>query len=180
MDNKLFNVNGKSFYQFKKTLDLILTDEYEEEGVQKRFGVIGSGIRGYRITPKKGIILYWYIDNDRLIEKRVKPIEELVEKYDILPKKLRKHKLEKLENKRVTLPIDILTDTLWSCLNDAQDNIDDFEMEDWEENLDHDGSNNKGFRIYVDKWGHIEEDHGMTIDHYTSLAIKPIYCWHGK
>ena len=66
MDNKLFNVNGRSFLQFKRTLELILTDEYEEEGKERVFGFSGSGIRGFRITKKKGIILYWHLDAEYL------------------------------------------------------------------------------------------------------------------
>lgn len=40
--------------------------------------------------------------------------------------------------------------------------------------------NELGWRLYVDKWGHVEEENGMTIDHYSIAAFKPAYCWYGK
>lgn len=179
MDNKLFNVNGMSFYQLKKTIELILLDEYVEEGIKKRFG--GSGIRGYRISQKKGIILYWNFD-DKLEKKGVLPIEniitnEVLEKHNST-KELRKYKLEKLKDIKITIPINLLVISIWEWLKTI--NINEFELCDWEGNIDHDGFNEKGFRVYVENWGHIKNEDDITIDHYTSFAVKPIYCWYGK
>jgi hypothetical protein len=44
----------------------------------------------------------------------------------------------------------------------------------WDANMDHDGSNSVGWRVYVDDWGHVANNH------YAICAIKPAYMWHGK
>lgn len=41
-------------------------------------------------------------------------------------------------------------------------------------NVDHDGHNTKGWRVYCEKWGHVN---GCP---FAFCAIKPVYCWHGK
>lgn len=42
------------------------------------------------------------------------------------------------------------------------------------EDLDHDGSNVEGWRIYNETWGHVG-DH-----HYAIVAVQPAYIWMGK
>lgn len=46
--------------------------------------------------------------------------------------------------------------------------------EKYDEYLDHDGSNSKGFRVYNESWGKIG---GVA---YAFLAVKPVWAWHGK
>ncbi|WCK57542.1 hypothetical protein PP175_26110 (plasmid) [Aneurinibacillus sp. Ricciae_BoGa-3] len=48
------------------------------------------------------------------------------------------------------------------------------ELDKWDKNLNHDGSNAKGWRVYTEDWGHVNEDH------YAFLAITPAYMWYGK
>lgn len=177
MDNKIFSVNGKSFYQFKTTLQLLLMDEYDNEDQSNRFGVIGSGIRGYKIDKKKGIILYWHLSdgvenvNNLLTLKTSKNID----------KSLRKYKLDLLNDEiksRITMPLDLLTYVLWELLQNFDD--DEIEHSEWEKNFeDVDISFDKGFKIYTEDWGHIKVT-SHTIDHYTKGAIKPVWCWYGK
>lgn len=50
-------------------------------------------------------------------------------------------------------------------------------MEGWDADADHDGSNELGWRVYCDNWGHIETDKGSI---YSGIAIKPAYMWYGK
>lgn len=38
---------------------------------------------------------------------------------------------------------------------------------------DHDGHNSKGWRVYTEDWGHIDND-------WNVIAIKPCFLWHGK
>jgi hypothetical protein len=45
---------------------------------------------------------------------------------------------------------------------------------DWEMNLDHDGHNSLGWRVYCEDWGHVGGEH------YAIAAVKPCYLWHGK
>lgn len=48
------------------------------------------------------------------------------------------------------------------------------ECDNWDADLEHDGHNSKGWRIYTEDWGRIGDD-------WTSyIAIKPAYMWHGK
>lgn len=46
--------------------------------------------------------------------------------------------------------------------------------EPWEGDYDHDGSNDLGWRVYVEDWGHVGTNH------YSICAVKPCYVWHGK
>ena len=51
---------------------------------------------------------------------------------------------------------------------------DKLSWEGWDDNLDHDGNNSRGWRVYVEEWGHIGNHYG------TVCAIRPTYLWHGK
>jgi len=54
------------------------------------------------------------------------------------------------------------------------DKAKDCELAQWERNADHDGHNSHGWRVYVEKWGHVG-------DCSTALcAVKPCFMWHGK
>jgi len=48
-------------------------------------------------------------------------------------------------------------------------------FERWEDDCDHDGHNTLGWRVYCEDWGHV----GRAGWHAT-IAIKPVYLWHGK
>ena len=45
---------------------------------------------------------------------------------------------------------------------------------EWEGNLDHDGSNVVGWRVYLEGWGHIDDRWGVL------CCVKPVYLWLGK
>jgi len=185
MDNKLFNFNGTDFYEFNLALQLLLSEREEDLSfdVDSRYGRIGVGVSGYKFDYSKGLILYWYID-DRLEQKGVKSIEELVKPDKLDPKltkSLRKYKLALLNDdikKRVSIPFELLVHSLWNWFQEFNE-WDKIEYGDWEDNVDHDGSNEKGFRIYKEDWGCVNVDK-YGIDHYTIAAIKPVYCWYGK
>jgi len=44
----------------------------------------------------------------------------------------------------------------------------------WCDLTDHDGSDTRGWQVYVEDWGHVAEQR------YAICAIKPAWCWHGK
>jgi hypothetical protein len=46
--------------------------------------------------------------------------------------------------------------------------------EKYEQELDHDGSNGKGFLVYNEDWGHVAGSH------YAFLGVKPVWAWYGK
>lgn len=43
----------------------------------------------------------------------------------------------------------------------------------WDADADHDGSNELGWRVYTEDWGHVEGE-------WHALAIRPAYVWYGK
>ena len=47
-------------------------------------------------------------------------------------------------------------------------------LDDWDENSDHDGHNEKGWRIFCEDWGYVGNDH------YAFCCISPAYIWYGK
>ena len=46
--------------------------------------------------------------------------------------------------------------------------------EKYQEVLDHDGSNGKGFRVYNEDWGHVAGSH------YAICGVLPVWAWYGK
>jgi hypothetical protein len=44
----------------------------------------------------------------------------------------------------------------------------------WDKNADHDGENIRGWRVYVEDWGHIGDERSVI------CAIRPSYNWIGK
>lgn len=136
MDNRQFDVAGMSKEQLKKTLDILLTDEYGRD----------TKVKGYRFDPDKGLILMWHVT-------------EKTTKFLTPPN------------------LNSLTDIVWEWLKTEE--AKKVKLVDWDKDLDHDGSNSIGFRVYNDEWGHVR-DGKYGLDHYSIAAIKPKYCWYGK
>ena len=84
--------------------------------------------------------------------------------------------LYKYGSKGTPFPMPLKAEELFpiakAWLNDAEAKT--IECVGWDADLQHDGSNRWGWRIYCDDWGHIGEEH------YAFLAIKPAYMWLGK
>ncbi len=55
MDNRVFNVKGRSKEQLLKTIECLLTTQH---------GSIEQ-IKAWRFDPAKGLILYWHFDNQQ-------------------------------------------------------------------------------------------------------------------
>lgn len=104
--------------------------------------------KGWRIDKKYGFILFSYIPTYTYTGKNINefPIPLSAEAICPIIK-------EYLKNKET-----------W-------ENV---EFEDWDKDLDHDGSNGKGWRVYCENWGHIDSESSAFI------AIKPAYMWFGK
>lgn len=148
MDNKLFNINGRTKQQLVRAIDCFLFDEY------------GSyhSVKGWSYRKDKGFVLHSYLrENDKNSE--VKPFTNRIG----IPTSINK---------------DELVDLLWEWLSSEE--ASEVVLGDWEEDLDHDGSNDKGWRLYTEHWGHVFNKDGTTIDHSTLGAFKPCYCWYGK
>lgn len=54
------------------------------------------------------------------------------------------------------------------------DLADELLFEDWDRDYDHDGSNELGWRVYVEDWGHVGSNQ------YAICAVRPAYMWYGK
>ena len=102
------------------------------------------------VDKKKGLILLWYVN-------------------DTWRKKVSKF-LTPLTAKAVTPMI-----AEWLQSDEAKT----IELDHWDENADHDGSNSKGWRVYCERWGHIEGEDGLSYDG-SIVAITPAFMWHGK
>lgn len=142
MENKIFNVNGKTKEQLQLAVQLLLLDEY---GDKKK-------ITGWYCTEEKGMVITWWFGD----------------KYKATPFTDRMGKPSEIgENE--------LVDFLWNWLNSEEARK--VKCEDWAINLkDSDVSNGIGWRLYTDRWGHIEEE-GHSLDHYSIAAFKPVYLW---
>jgi hypothetical protein len=140
MDNKIFNVNGRSKDQLEQTLKLALLDEY---------GKVQT-VKGYVFYPEKGFVLLWHVDPNKPNEKAFP----------------------------VPLSYDMVANVVWDWLK--TDEAESVPLGDWEDDCDHDGDNDKGFRVYTESWGHVHEKGEYTINHYSIVAIKSVYCWYGK
>ena len=145
MDNRIFDINGRTKEQLKLAVKCLLYSEYDKE----------HNVSGWYFRRKKGLVLCAWKSNengyksftDRMGNDKPANGEELVE-------------------------------ILWEWLQ--SDEAKTVEFKDWEIDLEHDGSNNMGWRLYTEEWGHVQYEHGHTIDHATIAAFKPMYLWYGK
>lgn len=65
-----------------------------------------------------------------------------------------------------------LLEMIWEWLKSEE--ADTIELPDWDEDLDHDGHNRKGWRVYCEGWGYVDDSS------YAICAVKPAYMWIGK
>lgn len=48
------------------------------------------------------------------------------------------------------------------------------ELSPWCDDCDHDGHNGKGWQVYLEDWGHVDNQWGVI------CAVKPAFMWYGK
>jgi hypothetical protein len=118
-----------------------------------------SKVRGWYYSPEKGLILTW--TNNTETHKKAKPFtDQFGEPFE-------------------EVTIDELVEILYKWLD--SDDAKKVPYGDWEGNLhDSDVSNSIGWRLYTESWGHITNNDGHTMDHYSMAAFKRINCWYGK
>lgn len=135
MDNRIFNVNGRTDEELKIALKLALSQEGQHKS---------RTIEGWEIDNKKGLVLYWYIPKGH-------------------------NHIQKFPNK---LNVEELFHIVNSFLNSEESNL--IETISWDSDIDQDGHNIPGWRVYCEDWGRIDGRDGSYI------AIKPAYMWMGK
>ena len=100
---------------------------------------------GWNFDKQKGLILFWCCENDNENDVKPFPVEMTAEQCFPFVK-------------------------AWLSSNQAKT----VELKDWDAETDHDGSNEMGFRIYCEDWGHVGDYHSAI------CAIKPVVLWFGK
>jgi len=146
MDNRLFNINGKTKDQLTLAVKCLLLDEYGKNII----------VKGWYFSKQKGLVLTWYLDENE--KEKVTPFTDRM-------------------GKPCAINEDELVDLLWKWLDSEEAKI--VEFEHWESNVDHDGDNDKGWRLYTEDWGCIKYAE-YAIDHYSIGAFKPVWLWYGK
>lgn len=105
--------------------------------------ISGHTIAGYKFIKDKGLVLYNYISSSNTDATKL-PVP--LSPNEIAP--IVYKWLQSDEAKQVP------------CIG-------------WDSDADHDGSNELGWRVYTEDWGHINGE-------WNAIAIKPAYMWYGK
>lgn len=71
------------------------------------------------------------------------------------------------------LTADQVLPTVLAYLDDP-DGHPELKFEEWDADTEHDGYNRKGWRVYVEDWGHVGGNS------YALCAIRPVFLWYGK
>lgn len=153
MDNREFNIKGKTKKQLALALNCLLATEYDDS----------ETVVAWYINQKKGFVLCSYKKEystaftNRLGQNH--PITE-AELVDVLWDWL--NGLKKEEIMGFTNP---------NGEEDEESGDHYFTNSDVSMDL--------GWRLYNEAWGHIKNGE-HTIDHSTIAAFKPSWCWYGK
>lgn len=124
MDNRQFNVKGRSLVQLKLTLDLLLTTEYPNDN--RTTYAEKKKVEAWKFDPERGLVLYNYIPKG-ITDANPFPI---------------------------SMNSDNLAFTLWEWLNNSDQSKNYIIKDPEDVYLNFDGSNYKGFRVYkVNDWG---------------------------
>jgi hypothetical protein len=99
---------------------------------------------GYEFVKEKGLILYSYVSNSN-------------KNIIVFP---------------APIPGELITGIVWSWLQ--SDQAKQVPCEGWDANADHDGDNNKGWRVYLENWGDVGGRWGVI------ACVKPAFIWYGK
>ncbi len=111
-------------------------------------------VKGWYINPEKGLVLTW------------------------MPKEGDSKPFTNNMGKEAPISKEELLPLLWEWLDSDEAKTISTDGQ-WEGNKDHDGHNEKGWKLYTEDWGHINREK-YSIDSYSICAFKPIYCWYGK
>ena len=145
MDNKVFNVNGQGDEMLLATLKLKFMQ-----------GGNNTTAKAWTVTKKRGLILFWWF----------KPGDEKEVQGNFECEDYVKHPFPAPMTAEQCLPF------VKAWLEDPKK--EDIELDHWDKNLDHDGSNGPGWRVFSEDWGHVNGCHDAI------CAIKPVYMWYGK
>jgi hypothetical protein len=139
MDNRVFNVNGRGAKMLADTIRLATSDE-----------CMCGPIAGWKKDPKKGFILYWYVDSPSVTSFKV-------------------------SRERIDAFAELIIDSLKEDWAKDLVNGKGEDEKGWDYKYDDgDVSNDLGWRAYCEDWGHVSSDS------YAFLCIRPAWLWFGK
>lgn len=72
----------------------------------------------------------------------------------------------------VPLTAEAVAPIVWQWLQSEEAKL--VELDGWDKDADHDGSNSYGWRVYCEDWGHVANKWQAIV------AVTPAYMWHGK
>lgn len=145
MDNRVFDINGRTKEQLILAVNCLLFNEFNKK----------ETIKGWYFSKKRGFVLCLWKSSNKNYKEFTNRLGE--------PEKIGAEEL---------------VDILWKWLNSEEAKT--VELDRWDMDLEHDGSNGIGWRLYTNEWGHVNEETNHTIDHSTIGAFKRIHLWYGK
>lgn len=154
-DNKVFNINGENIEQLKLAVKLL----FSTSGHQKT--------EAFKYIPGYGLIFYWHTDKSdksKELNRLMKPMSaESTALYIWAWLQKSPEASAELEKLRESDDVD-----------SSEDEEESIRLSSWDNDIDHDGSNYVGWRLYVDDWGHVNSSP------YAIGCIKPVFLWCGK
>lgn len=151
-DNTVFNVNGENLEQLNLAVKLL----FSTSGHKKT--------EAFKYVPGYGLVFYWHSDKSKKLNELVKPMgPEATALY--LWEWLQKSPDASIELEKLRESDDE---------NNHNDDEESIRLSSWDNDIDHDGSNYVGWRLYVEHWGHINSSP------YAIGCIKPVFLWCGK
>ena len=154
-DNTVFNVNGEDLEQLKLAVKLL----FSTTGNRKT--------EAFKYVPGYGLIFYWHSPK----EDKSEGLKQLMQPMGAEATAL--YLLEWLQKSpEASIELEKLRES-----EDDDDNKNEEEsirLSSWDNDIDHDGSNYVGWRLYVEHWGHVNNSP------YAIGCIKPVFLWCGK
>lgn len=157
-DNTVFNVNGESFEQLQLAVKLL----FSTTGNKKT--------KAFKYVPGYGFVFYWHSDPS----DKSKGLKQLMKTMDAEATALylwawlqnSPEASAELEKLRESDDDDVQ--------NSEEDEEESIRLSSWDNDIDHDGSNYVGWRLYVEHWGHVNSSP------YAIGCVKPVFLWCGK
>lgn len=159
MNNFRFNVSGDKQEHLRATLELVGTLIFK----YRKFP--GIDFKGYKLDPVLGMILGIYDHDTKGFQKF--PFGEGKDAQALAAFFYNYLKTPEAKN---LAPVPSVKDAKKESVSDEYENFrKDIETD---VDIDHDGDNHLGWRVFTGYWGKVKGTEG--------IAIRPAYCWYGK
>jgi hypothetical protein len=163
-DNARFNVSGDSPKALAATLHLWSLihgpAQYDRPGCHLH----PIDFAGYCLHPQYGMVLFTYGDNAKMTPF---PFEEGKD-----PQKLATFFYNYLSSSKSKVNDDLTEVKKSFYMGDEEAKAVESDFS-WDRDADHDGSNERHWRVMTFRWGHV-------LGNEAPLTIRPAYAWYGK